>query len=106
MTLICAVGKYPKFDTISTYTLSNNTSSIHDIHNVLSREINLNTCLCKLKLYEVKEGFHKRKHYTFSNIYNNSPNMKIEIKNKETTFLIAYEDNNTCYCNSSKYEYK
>jgi len=108
MSLIFATGEYPNFNIISTYHLNNLTSSILDILYFLNSTYKLNACLCKMKLYEKKIENHSLSNeytgYTLSYKYNNDPNLKIEYYYGKTSFLIAFEENNFCYCKYSKYE--
>ena len=106
MSLIFAIGEYPKFKIISTYYLGNLNSSVLDILNLLNSQYKLNACLCKMKLYEKKIGYNSSSNdgYTFSYRYNYDPNLKIEYYYDNATFLIAFEENNFCYCKYSKYE--
>ena len=106
MSLIFAIGEYPNFKKISTYYLGNLNSSVLDILNLLNSQYKLNACLCKMKLYEKKIGYNSSSNdgYTFSYRYNYDPNLKIEYYYDNATFLIAFEENNFCYCKYSKYE--
>ena len=108
MSLIFVTGEYPKFRKISTYSLGNLTSSILDILDFLNSQYKLNACTCKMKLYEKKNGYYSTSNeyngYILSYRYNNDPNLKIEFYNDNAIFLIAFEKNNFCYCNYSKFE--
>ena len=78
MKLILAQGNILNFKTIKTFSIHNNSSSFLNIfYDIINNYTNINSCLCKTKLYEeYYEGFQKK--YKFLDNYNNNP----ELNNK------------------------
>ena len=103
MKLILAQGNILNFKTIKTFSIHNNSSSFLNIfYDIINNYTNINSCLCKTKLYEeYYEGFQKK--YKFLDNYNNNPELIINESDKKN-FILNIEETNKCYCQSSKYE--
>ena len=64
----------------------------------MKKEFDPKACLCKMKLLEEREGNH-----IFSE-YNNAPDSIINTRKGDKNFILYIQENNKCYCNSSKYK--
>ena len=64
----------------------------------MKKDFDPKACLCKMKLLEEREGNH-----IFSE-YNNAPDSIINTRKGDKNFILNIQENNKCYCDSSKYK--